>query len=148
TEKLGATRLMKRAKLIGTCESRWVLPPASSSRTRKRPFSVRRLASAEPADPAPTMTKSTVRLPPAGSAAPCANVTVEDAGCRGGRGLVLCPWHYPSFWRDASAREGGRKTSCAKNQTIHGSLVRFFNSANARPANRPSLVAAESSSLA
>src|SRR6516225_8462809 len=38
-------RLMKRAKLIGTCDSRCVLPPASSSRTRKRPFSVRRLAS-------------------------------------------------------------------------------------------------------
>src|SRR5262249_3482278 len=52
---------MKRAKLIGTCDSRCVLPPASSSRTRKRPFSVSRLASAEPADPAPTMMKSTVR---------------------------------------------------------------------------------------
>jgi hypothetical protein len=66
------------------------------------------LASAEPADPAPTMMKSTVRcsmgpLPPAGSAAYwwsmmfpenryplfgimlCAKVTIEDGGCRGGR---------------------------------------------------------------
>ena len=30
----------------------------------------------------------------------------------------------------------------------YGSLARFFNSANARPARRPSLVAVESSSLA
>jgi len=30
----------------------------------------------------------------------------------------------------------------------HGSFARFFNSANARPARRPSLVAVESSSLA
>src|ERR1700761_3173500 len=77
-------RLMKRAKLIGTCDSRCVLPPASSSRTRKRPFSVRGWAGAEPADPAPTMMKSTVRWsiaasPPIHSAATCANDTTETS---------------------------------------------------------------------
>src|ERR1700749_3994159 len=89
---------MKRAKLIGTCDSRCVLPPASSSRTRKRPFSVRRLASAEPADPAPTMMKSTVRWsmaasPQIVSAATCANDTIEDAGCREGN-YQLPTWAY------------------------------------------------------
>src|SRR5947209_13830189 len=52
---------MKRAKLTGTRESGCVSPPAWSSSTWWRPFAVRRLASAAPAEPAPTMTKSAVR---------------------------------------------------------------------------------------
>src|SRR4051812_1973795 len=52
---------MKRANDTGTRESGCVSPPASSSSTSWRPFSVRRLASAAPAEPAPMMTYSAVR---------------------------------------------------------------------------------------
>jgi hypothetical protein len=42
-------------KLTGTRDHGWLARPASSSSTRVRSFSVRRLASVAPAEPPPTM---------------------------------------------------------------------------------------------
>ena len=61
------------------------------------------------------------------------------------QGFAIGEMGFKSYFAQRNSKSGG---SFYDDSFAHGFFARFFNSANVRPARRPSLVAVESSSSA